>query len=208
MKQQTDYQADLQAIRSMMQRSSKFLSLSGWSGVMAGIYGLLAAYMAQQQMHFDAAALEAAGTKGFEAYAALQGMMLLAAVLLLLSIGTAAWMARQKAQKLGEAVWTASYRRLLADLAVPLFTGGFLLLGLAWLGYHQLLLPTSLLFYGITLYQAGPITYAALRILGLLNIALGFFALLLPENAIWFWAAGFGLLHIVYGLFIHFRYEK
>ena len=208
MKQQTDYQADLQAIRSMMQRSSKFLSLSGWSGVMAGIYGLLAAYMAQQQMDFDPAALAAAGTKGFEAYAALQGMMLLAAVLLLLSIGTAAWMARQKAQKLGEAVWTASSRRLLADLAVPLFTGGFLLPGLAWLGYHQLLLPTSLLFYGITLYQAGPVTYTALRILGLLNIALGFLALLLPESAMLFWAAGFGLLHIVYGLFIHFRYEK
>lgn len=208
MKQQTDYQADLQAIRSMMQRSSKFLSLSGWSGVMAGIYGLLAAYMAQQQMNFDPAALEAGGTKGFEAYAALQGMMLLAAVLLLLSLGTAAWMARQKAQKLGEAVWTASSRRLLADLAVPLFTGGFLLLGLAWLGYHQLLLPSSLLFYGITLYQAGPVTYTALRILGLLNIALGFLALLLPESAMLFWAAGFGLLHIVYGLFIHFRYEK
>ena len=208
MKQQADYQADLQAIRSMMQRSSKFLSLSGWSGVMAGIYGLLAAYMAQQQMDFDPAALEAASTHGFEAYAALQGMMLLAGVLLLLSIGTAAWMARQKAQKLGETVWNAASRRLLTDLAVPLFTGGFLLLGLAWTGYHSLLLPTSLLFYGITLYQAGPVTYTALRILGLLNIALGFLALLLPDSAMLFWAAGFGLLHIVYGLFIHFRYEK
>lgn len=208
MKQQTDYLADLQAIRSMMQRSSKFVSLSGWSGVMAGIYGLLAAYLTQQHLGFDPVALEAAEVKGLEAYAALRGMMLLAALLLLLSLGTAAWMARKKAQKLGETVWNAASRRLLTDLAVPLFTGGFLLLGLAWGGYHSLLLPASLLFYGITLYQAGPITYAALRILGLLNIALGFFALLLPENAIWFWAAGFGLLHIVYGLFIHFRYEK
>lgn len=208
MKQQTDYLADLQAIRSMMQRSSKFVSLSGWSGVMAGIYGLLAAYLAQQHLRFDPSAMEAAALTGLNAYAALSGMMALAGGLLVLSIGTAAWMAQQKARKQGEMVWTAASRRLLTDLAVPLLTGGLLLLGLAWMGYHSLLLPTSLLFYGITLYQAGPITYAALRILGLLNIALGFFALLLPENAIWFWAAGFGLMHIVYGLFIHFRYEK
>lgn len=208
MKQQTDYLSDLQAIRSMMQRSSKFLSLSGWSGVMAGIYGLLAAYLAQQYLQFDAAAMEAAGLTGVEAFAALSGMMALAGCLLVLSLGTAAWMARRKAQKQGESVWTTASRRLLADLAVPLFTGGFLLLGLAWMGYHSLLLPTSLLFYGITLYQAGPVTYTALRILGLLNLALGFLALLMPENALLFWAAGFGLLHIVYGLFIHFRYEK
>lgn len=208
MKQQADYQSDLQAIRSMMQRSSKFLSLSGWSGVMAGIYGLLAAYQAQKQLAFDPMAMEAAGLKGWDAYTALHGMMLLAAVLLVLSIGTAAWMARQKAHKQGDIVWTAASRRLLADLAVPLLTGGFLLLGLAWMGYHSLLLPSSLLFYGITLYQAGPVTYTALRILGLLNLALGFVALLLPEYAMLFWAAGFGILHIVYGLFIHFRYEK
>lgn len=208
MKQQTDYHADLQAIRSMMQRSSKFLSLSGWSGVMAGIYGLLAAYIAQQQLGFDPTSLESAKLSGMEAYDALRGMMLLAAILLVLSIGTAAWMAQQKAQKLGEVVWTAASRRLLADLAVPLLTGGLLLLALAWLGYHVLLLPASLLFYGLTLYQAGPVTYTALRILGLLNIALGFLALLITEHALLFWAVGFGLLHIVYGLFIHFRYEK
>ncbi len=208
MKQQTDYLADLQAIRSMMQRSSKFVSLSGWSGVMAGIYGLLAAYLAQQHLRFDPSAMEAAALTGLNAYAALSGMMALAGGLLVLSIGTAAWMAQQKARKQGEMVWTAASRRLLTDLAVPLLTGGLLLLGLAWMGYHSLLLPTSLLFYGITLYQAGPITYAALRILGLLNITLGFFALLLPQQAMLFWAAGFGLMHIVYGLFIHFRYEK
>lgn len=208
MKQQIDYLADLQAIRSMMQRSFKFVSLSGWSGVMAGIYGLLAAYLAQQHLRFDPSAMEAAALTGLNAYAALSGMMALAGGLLVLSIGTAAWMAQQKARKQGEMVWTAASRRLLTDLAVPLLTGGLLLLGLAWMGYHSLLLPTSLLFYGITLYQAGPITYAALRILGLLNITLGFFALLLPQQAMLFWAAGFGLMHIVYGLFIHFRYEK
>lgn len=208
MKQQTDYLSDLQAIRSMMQRSSKFLSLSGWSGVMAGIYGLLAAYLAHFLFGFDPAGLEAVGYTDREAFAELGSMMLLAALLLVLSIGTAAWMARQKANKLGEAVWTTASRRLLADLAVPLFSGGMLLLVFTWLGYFTLLLPISLLFYGLTLYQAGPVTYTALRILGLLNLALGFFALLWPQHAMLFWACGFGLLHIVYGLFIHFRYEK
>lgn len=208
MKQQTDYLSDLQAIRSMMQRSSKFLSLSGWSGVMAGIYGLLAAYIAVFRLDFDPIVLQAIGFTGWEAFAELRGMMVLAALLLVLSIGTAAWMARHKANKQGEVVWTAASRRLLADLAVPLLTGGMLLLAFTWLGAFTLLLPISLLFYGITLYQAGPVTYTALRILGLLNLALGFLALLLPEHALLFWAAGFGLLHIVYGLFIHFRYEK
>lgn len=208
MKQQDDYLSDLQAIRSMMQRSSKFLSLSGWSGVMAGIYGLLAAYLAHFLFGFDPAGLETVGYTGREAFAELGSMMLLAALLLVLSIGTAAWMARQKANKLGEAVWTTASRRLLADLAVPLLSGGLLLLVFTWLGYFTLLLPISLLFYGLTLYQAGPVTYTALRILGLLNLALGFFALLWPQHAMLFWAGGFGLLHIVYGLFIHFRYEK
>lgn len=208
MKQQTDYLSDLQAIRSMMQRSSKFLSLSGWSGVMAGIYGLLAAYIAIFQLDFDPILLQSIGYTSGEAFAELRAMMVLAALLLVLSIGTAAWMARRKANKQGEVVWTAASRRLLTDLAVPLLTGGLLLLAFTWLGAFSLLLPISLVFYGITLYQAGPVTYTALRILGLLNLALGFLALLLPEHAMLFWAAGFGLLHIIYGLFIHFRYEK
>lgn len=208
MKQQTDYQSDLQAIRSMMQRSSKFLSLSGWSGVMAGIYGLLAAYIAAFLLDFDPLGLEAAGYAGSEAFDQLSEMVLLAGLLLLCSIGTAAWMAQRKAQKQGEVVWTAASRRLLIDLVVPLLSGGLLLLVFTWMGHFTLLLPISLLFYGLTLYQAGPVTYTALRILGLLNLASGFLALLLPDYAMWFWAAGFGLLHIVYGLFIHIRYEK
>lgn len=208
MKQQTDYLSDLQAIRSMMQRSSKFVSLSGWSGVMAGVYGLLAAYIAVVRLNFDPVGMETMGLTGLDAFSALREMMLLAAVLLVLSIGTAAWMARRKADKMGEAVWTTASRRLLADLAVPLLTGGMLLLAFSWLGYFSLLLPISLLFYGITLYQAGPVTYTALRILGLLNLSLGFMALLWPQHAMLFWAGGFGVLHMVYGLFIHFRYEK
>jgi len=208
MKQQTDYLSDLQAIRSMMQRSSKFVSLSGWSGVMAGVYGVVAAYIAVVQLDFDPVGMESLGLNGLEALSALREMMLLAAVLLVLSIGTAAWMARRKADKLGEAVWNTASKRLLADLAVPLLTGGMLLLAFGWLGHFSLLLPISLLFYGITLYQAGPVTYTALRILGLLNLALGFLALLWPQHAMFFWAAGFGVLHMVYGLFIHFRYEK
>lgn len=175
---------------------------------MAGIYGLLAAYIAIFQLDFDPILLQSIGYTSGEAFAELRAMMVLAALLLVLSIGTAAWMARRKANKQGEVVWTAASRRLLTDLAVPLLTGGLLLLAFTWLGAFSLLLPISLVFYGITLYQAGPVIYTALRILGLLNLALGFLALLLPEHAMLFWAAGFGLLHIIYGLFIHFRYEK
>ena len=53
MKEEKDYIQDISEIRSMMERSSKFLSLSGLAGVMAGIYALVGAFVAYTVFDFN-----------------------------------------------------------------------------------------------------------------------------------------------------------
>ena len=53
MKNETDYLRDIGEIRSLMERSSKFISLSGWAGIFAGIYALAGVYVAINYLHFN-----------------------------------------------------------------------------------------------------------------------------------------------------------
>ena len=53
MKEEQNYIQDIAEMRSMMERSSKFLSLSGLAGIMAGIYALSGAYIAYKVFYFN-----------------------------------------------------------------------------------------------------------------------------------------------------------
>ena len=208
MKKGQDYIQDIAEIRSMMERSSKFLSLSGWAGIMAGLYALVGAYIAYFVYDFRPKAIyyETSGQGTLPPN--FLPILFLAIAVLVLSVGTAVVLSAKKAVKNGEKIWNPTSRRLLATTAVPLVAGGVLILLLMMKGLTGLAAPLTLIFYGLALFSASKFTYDDVRSLGLIQIALGLAGTWAIEWSIPLWAVGFGLVHIIYGIYIHYKYER
>lgn len=193
MKDDQHYIRDIAAMRTMMERSTKFMSLSGLAGILAGMYALAGAFIAHKYLY----------TEG-----RLAGLILLAVAVLILAVGSAVWLSWKKAAKRREKAWNPTAKRLAINMAVPLVTGGVLILILIANNLFTLMAPCTLLFYGLALFNAGKFTYEEVRSLGLIQIALGLTAAYFTNYALLCWAVGFGLVHIIYGMYIHYRYER
>lgn len=200
MKEQ-DYIQDIAEIRSMMERSSKFLSLSGWAGIMAGIYALAGAWVATTVFGFHPDEI-------FYTSPDLTQVILLAAGVLVLALVSAIFDSRRKAQKREDKVWNATSRRLLVSMAVPLFAGGILIVIFLLKGLIGLIAPMTLLFYGLALYNAGNYTIREVKWMGFVQIILGLVNAVFIESGLLIWALGFGVVHIVYGIYMHLRVER
>lgn len=208
MKEKQDYIRDITEIRSMMERSSKFLSLSGWAGVMAGIYALAGAYIAYSIFNFNPDRIVYSATTFDSSAAGLPGIIILGVIILVLAMGTAIFFSYKNAAKRGEKLWNATSRQLLNNMAVPFIAGGLLILLLIAKGLIGLIAPVSLVFYGLALYNAGNFTYKEVRILGLVQIGLGLFSAYFVQYGLLCWALGFGVVHIIYGIYMHYKYER
>ncbi len=207
MKEIPEYEKDLASIRLMMERSVKFVSLSGLSGVLAGIYALVGATLAYWLMYYPKPPF------GFEFNDAPQSvtifyLIVLAGTVLAASLLTGYALSLQKAKKLSVSIWSKASQQLLIDLAIPLVAGGLLIIILMWRGYFGIVAPASLIFYGLALAHASRNTYKEVQYLGFFEIALGLLCALLPGYGLLFWAIGFGVLHIVYGILMHYRYDQ
>jgi hypothetical protein len=204
MRKGQDYIQDIAEMRSLMERSSKFLSLSGLAGIMAGIYALTGAYVAYKVFDFSPAETG----YNFTGSADLLRIILLASVVLILAVGTAIFLSYKKADKSGEKFWNITTKRLLINMAVPLIAGGVMCLILISKGLIGLIAPFTLLFYGLALYNASKFTYHEIRSLGLIQIVLGLVSSYFVEYGLLFWALGFGVTNIAYGFYMHYRYER
>lgn len=207
MKQTHDYQHDIASIRAAMERSSKFLSLSGLSGVMAGVYALAGAGMAYYLLYYPQAPY------GLQPHipatqAGIIRLLILAFIVLILSIGTAIVMSYRKAKRAGNSIWNTTSRQLLVLLGVPLITGGLLIITFIINEYFGLIAPACLVFYGLALVNASSMTVKEIGFLGFSQLILGLFAALLPGYGLIFWGVGFGVLHIIYGTVMHYRYDS
>jgi hypothetical protein len=201
MKKEKDYIQDIAEIRSMMERSSKFLSLSGWAGIMAGIYALAGAYIAHSLLGFNPDSIDYNVSN-------LPEVIILALGVLILALVTAIYFSRNKAADKGEQIWTATSRRLLSSMAVPLSIGGILIILLVLNGLTGLAAPFMLIFYGLALYNAGSFTIKEVRVMGFVQILLGLLNVVFIEFGMLFWAIGFGVVHLLYGIYMHFRLER
>lgn len=207
MKEEQDYIRDIAEMRSMMERSSRFLSLSGLAGIMAGIYALAGAYIAYKIFYFNPGEMVGA-TPDPASSSSLLKVIFLAITILILALGTAIFLSYKKAHKRREKAWNATSRRLLVSMAVPLMAGGLLILVMISKGLIGFIAPFTLLFYGLALYNAGKFTYSEVKSLGLIEIGLGLIGAYFVEYGLLFWAIGFGLVHIIYGIYLHYRYER
>lgn len=199
MKEQ-DYIQNIAEIRSMMERSSKFLSLSGWAGILAGLYALIGSWIAYSILEFHPDDI-------FYSYPDLTKVVLVAIGVMTLAIVSAILDSKRKAKKINEKVWTVTSRRMLTNMSIPLFIGGFLIVVLISRGLIGLIAPLTLLFYGLALFNAGFYTIRAVRVLGFVQMLLGLLNLVFLSYGLLFWMIGFGLIHIIYGIYMHFRFS-
>ena len=135
-------------------------------------------------------------------------LVLLAIAILVLSLGTAFILSKQKAAKKGEQLWNITARSMLVHLSTPLMVGGILMLiffSKGWLGF---LAPLSQLFYGLALVSVSKFTFSEMRGMGWVQLLLGLLATTLPAYSLLCWALGFGVSHIAYGIYLHYKYER
>lgn len=208
MKEEQDYIRDIAEMRSMMERSSKFLSLSGLAGIMAGIYALAGVYIAYEIFDFNPEQIVYNNIQPGSLTSGLLQVIFLAGVILVLAIGTAIFLSFKKAKKRGENFWNATARRLLINMSVPLIAGGLLIFILISKGLIGFIAPFTLIFYGLALYNAGKFTYEEVKSLGLIEIGLGLISTYFIEYGLICWAVGFGVVHIIYGIYMHYKYER
>ncbi|KHJ39469.1 hypothetical protein PBAC_04570 [Pedobacter glucosidilyticus] len=199
------YLEDIKEIKEIMNRSTRFISLSGLSGVSTGLIalaGLTAAYLIvfQKQNWLIEQAVSIDATNLFY-------LLLIAVLTLGLSIGSAIFFTTQKAIKQSQKVWDQQSKRLLVNLAIPLLTGGLLCLLLLFKGFIGFLPALTLVFYGLALINASKYTWPELRNLGLFEIFLGLIAMQFIAYSLLIWALGFGVIQVIYGLIVQKKYK-
>lgn len=196
------YLEDISEIKNLMSKSSKFISLNGLAGIMAGIYALIGggyAYWLINHHSYGKLLLN-----GWVFKAVLLDLLLV----LIASVGTAIFLTTKKAKKNNLKIWDNTTKRLIRSFLVPLITGGiYIIIILNQQRYGQTA-GLMLLFYGLALVNTSKYTYGDVKYLGYIEIVLGLLASYFIGFGFWFWILGFGVMHIVYGTVMYFKYDK
>jgi hypothetical protein len=201
-----NYKEDIQHIRKMMERSSQFLSLSGLSGIGAGIVALLCISMVfyifekHQIDYFD-------GNPNYYSRAVIIKLMGVALITILLAVFVALHFTVKKLKKSNIPLYNASTKKFLISLGLPLVAGGIFCIALTYNLQFYMVAPSMLIFYGLSLVNASKYTQEEIYWLGVLEIVIGLFAAFFVGYGLIFWAVGFGFLHILYGIIIHRKYN-
>ncbi len=203
----------LTEIRSLMEQSARFISLSGLSGVAAGIFALIGAtfvYIYTGLTPFDGTRYYYIEAVGVEKWGMnyITFFLLDAVLVLIFALASGFFFTNRNASRKGQKIWDKLTWRLLYNLAIPLAAGGIFSLGLMYHGAFGLVAPTTLIFYGLALVNASKFTLRDLHYLGLCEVALGLISLFFIGYGLEFWAIGFGFLHIFYGVVMYYKYER
>lgn len=205
---------DLQHIKKMMERSSRFISLSGLSGIAAGVCALVGAWFANQVI------MDNGGPSGYRALVSrsfraesLQDFMghrlfQIAAFTFVAALCLAFLFTYLRSKKDKIPMWGATAKRLTFNVAIPMVVGGIYLYKQMQFGNYGLIAPGCLIFYGLALVNASKYTLGEVRYLGYCQLLLGIVNCWFVGYGLYFWAMGFGVLHILYGAVMWLRYEK
>ncbi|MEO1011134.1 MAG: hypothetical protein AAFX53_07480 [Bacteroidota bacterium] len=206
-----NYLDDISEIKTMMHRSSRFLSLSGLSGVLAGVYALIGAFLARQKLNaiqnIDWYDLSDNDSVKIEMDLVID-LFIIAGGVLFLALLTGAILSMRKAKKSGEKIWNPTSRRLLLNFLIPLVTGGLFCLVLMQYGFAGLVAPATLIFYGLSCVNASKYTLGDVRYMGVAFVLIGLINTQFISYGLYFWALGFGVFHIIYGGLMYFKYDR
>lgn len=185
---QTHAMDNLRLIRETMERAASFTAVPGWGGVAMGFSALAAAAIASRQPTLE----RWLATWLLEAACAM--------TLAVLAI-------RRKARAAQVPVISAPARRFVLSFAPPLAVGGLLTAVLYRAGVPSPIPGVWLLLYGTGVVTGGAFSVRVVPVMGLCFMTLGAVALFCPFA--WgtaFLAAGFGGLHLIFGIVIARRY--
>ena len=202
----------LTEIRSLMERSSKFISLSGLAGVSAGIIALMGAVIVMMRLQTGPFAILRSDPQDTYTHVDTpdlrQFLIVVAVSVLLAALLSGTYFTIRKARQQGLNVWNQSSKRLLWAMLVPLATGGIFCLMLFYYNLIWLAFPATLIFYGLALLNGSKYTFRDVESLAYCEIVLGLASLFWPGYNLLAWAIGFGVLHIGYGLAMYYKYER
>ncbi|TRX16271.1 hypothetical protein [Flavobacterium franklandianum] len=200
------HQEDLSHIRSMMERSSRFISLSGLSGVFAGLSALIGGLYVYQLFkangldYFD-------GEHKLYSVDLVSELVFIALIILFFALTFGIFFTIRKSRKYNLPIWTTATKKMLVNLAIPLVVGGIFCLALLYHQIYVLIAPATLLFYGLALINTEKYTFSDIKYLGFCELALGCVSLFFLGYGLFFWIIGFGVLHILYGLIVFKKYK-
>jgi hypothetical protein len=194
---------ELKDIRDIMERSSRFLRLSGLSGILVGIFALIGAFLAYRIVYVQ---FPSTYTEDYLNDALIQ-LFIIGASVLLLALITIFLLTIKKARKEQKPIWGPGSKLLLINLLIPLITGAILISTLIFREYYGIISPAFLIFYGLALVNAAKYTRPEILGIGIVEIILGLIAAIFPGYGLYLWAVGFGVIHIIYGI-VYLRNES
>ena len=205
---------DLQHIKKMMERSSRFISLSGLSGISAGLCALIGAWVShpyvfgQKNLFFSDEVDFIRGVNSDYNLILNSPLFWIAASTFAAALISAFFFTYIKSKKDGTAIWGNTSKRLLINVSIPVAVGGLFLFKMLHYGTFGLVAPGCLIFYGLGLINASKYTLDEIRYLGYVQIILGLINLSFVGYGLYFWAMGFGVMHIAYGIYMWQKYER
>ena len=205
---------ELQHIKKMMERSSRFISLSGLSGIAAGICALIGAWFAYKVIGQNNASLRhqffTENENNLTTLKEFMGNSLFTIALYTLigAIVFAFLFTYLRSRKNNVPIWGSVSKRLIMAVAIPLVAGGIYLFREMQMGNYGLIAPGSLIFYGLALVNGSKYTLGEIKYLGYAQIVLGIISCWMMGYGLYFWSIGFGILHIVYGIIMWYKYER
>lgn len=211
----TSQQEQLDAIkdiRNIMERSTRFISLSGLSGAFVGVLSLMGVGIIYWLLNLNSNAspyyADIISTDGVVNSFVLDLFFLVFGSVFLLSVMIVLLMAVYNAKRHGLTFWNSTAKRFLLNMAIPLSAGGAYIGVLLYHGHVELVLPSTLIFYGFALLNGGKYTFDDIRLLGMIQLLTGLTASIFVDYGLLLWALGFGILNIVFGLRVYVKYEK
>ena len=214
MNEQQQSLEDLQHIKKMMERSSRFISLSGLSGISAGMCALIGAWVArpyvmgEKDMVINKAAVIILAMANDYRIILYTYLFWIAFATFISAFICAFVFTYINSKKVGTAIWSSTSKRLMINVSIPLIVGGLFLFRMIQFETFGLVAPGCLIFYGLALVNASKYTLGEVRYLGYGQIVLGLFNLWWIGYGLQFWAMGFGVLHIIYGVMMWWKYER
>lgn len=212
----------LTEMRDLMNKSSRFISMSGLSGVAAGVVGLIGVSLVYWllgdfflhlpfQVNVIVNAIrsnEYSVDQHLPTFGLIRDIVFIASLTLGGALVSAWYFTQRKAKKLKLPMWDDTAKRMIINLMIPLVTGGGFALVLLAHGIIGLVPAITLAFYGTALINASKYTLNDIRYLGMIQIVLSFLAAIFYEYSLVIWTIGFGLMHIIYGIVLYVKYEQ
>jgi len=201
---------EVKNIRNLMERSTRFISLSGLSGVAAGICALIGAAVAHYFLFHDY--YQVYNRSGFysrvEFRTLRDQLFLLAVFVFVAAFALSFYFTWRKSNNQGISLWNHTTRRLCWNMLIPLIAGGVFIIGLLQHDEWRFIAPACLIFYGLALVNASKYTLTDIRYLGYCEIIIGLLNMQWIGYGLYFWALGFGVMHIIYGIVMWWKYER